>query len=50
MRELDLEEVQAVSGGLDPDTGALAIIGLSLMGGPFTLGFGMSIGIGILLR
>lgn len=50
MQELDLQEVQAVSGGLDPDSGALAIIALGLAGGPFTMAFGLTVGIGILLR
>ena len=50
MKELSVLEINQVSGGLDPDAGALAIIGLSLLGGPFTMGFGMAIGIGILLR
>lgn len=50
MRELSIEETAAVAGGLDPDTGALAIIGLGLMGGPFTAGFGLTIGFGILFR
>jgi hypothetical protein len=50
MQELDMQEVQQVSGGLEPDAGALAIIGLGFMGGPFTIGFGLAIGIGILLR
>jgi len=49
MRELNVQEVKAVSGGLQMETGALAIIGLGLMGGPFTAAFGLTIGIGLLL-
>jgi hypothetical protein len=50
MKELSALEINQVSGGLAPDDGALAIIALGLCGGPFTMGFGLAIGIGILLR
>ena len=50
MNEMTLQEVDQVSGGLTPDDGALAIIALGLAGGPFTAAFGLTIGIGILLR
>ena len=50
MRELQLDEIEAVSGGLDPDSGAIAIIGLGLLGGPFIAAAGLTIGLGILFR
>ena len=50
MRDLKNNEQKEVMGGLDPDAGALAIIGLGFVGGPFTAAFGLTIGLGILLR
>lgn len=44
MRELNKEEVAQVSGGLDMETGGLAIIGLGLAGGPATGLFGLAVG------
>ncbi|MGD9582674.1 MAG: hypothetical protein AB7V26_03240 [Lysobacterales bacterium] len=50
MKELRAQEIEQVGGGLDPDTGAVAIIALGFAGGPFTIGFGLAIGLGILFR
>jgi hypothetical protein len=50
MHELKMAEVDAVSGGLDADTGALAIIGLAVLAGPLVAAAGVTIGLGILLR
>lgn len=51
MRELESVEINQISGGpLDPATGAVAIIALGFAGGPFTIGFGLAIGFGILFN
>jgi hypothetical protein len=50
LKELTENEVNIVSGGLDPDSGGLAIIALGFAGGPFTIGFGLAVGGGLLLR
>lgn len=52
IHELKCEEIAEVSGGtaagLSPNEGGLAIIALGLAGGPFTMGFGLAIGFGLL--
>nr|AVH79528.1 hypothetical protein [Synechococcus sp. PCC 9341] len=52
--ELKNEEQKQITGGLDPDSGALAIIGLGItaatIGAPFAAGFGLTVGFGILFR
>ena len=47
MRELTVEGMQQVDGGLDWDTGGLAVIGLGLMT-PTTALFGLTIGLSML--
>lgn len=49
-RELSLAEIDQVNGAGYPDgLGAgIAIIGLGFMGGPFTAGFGLAIGLGLM--
>lgn len=49
MREITMEEVVQVSGGLGADDGAAAIIAIGLCGGPFTAALGLTIGLAILL-
>jgi hypothetical protein len=44
MRELKAEELNDVSGGLDWDSGGLAIISIGMAGGPATALFGFAIG------
>ena len=51
MQELTMNEVNEVSGGLmilDPAAAGYAIIGLGFCGGPFTMGFGLAIGLGLI--
>jgi hypothetical protein len=50
MRQLKTVEMEQVSGGEFSDNmnGALAIMGLSLAGGPFTMAFGFTIGLGMM--
>ena len=44
MRELNRQEIQQVSGGLNWTEGGVAIIGLGIAGGPVTAGFGLAVG------
>ena len=52
--DLENDQQKQVTGGLDPDSGALAIIGLGvtagIIGAPFAAGFGLTVGFGILFR
>ncbi|MGH8156998.1 MAG: hypothetical protein ACREPQ_02670 [Rhodanobacter sp.] len=51
MKELTVMEVEQVSGGgLSPAEGGVAIIALGLMGGPFTMAFGLTVGIPLLFE
>lgn len=50
IHELKCHEIAEVSGGATaptPNEAGTAIIGISLMGGPFTMGFGLAIGFGL---
>ena len=44
LRELSLDEIDMVSGGLDAETGGLTIIALGIAGGVSTGLFGLAIG------
>ena len=44
MRELSLNEIENVSGGLSASDGGIAIIALGLAGGVATGGFGLLVG------
>jgi hypothetical protein len=51
MRELNMQEVEMVNGGLDMETGGGMIVGLAFVGGPigisaFALGLGLTLLIG----
>lgn len=48
--ELSPEEADAVSGGMsDWTSGGMAVIGLGLAGGPVTAGFGLAIGLSMMV-
>lgn len=44
MRELELNEIEAVDGGMDFTEGGAAIIAIGLAGGPATGAFGLLVG------
>lgn len=48
--ELTADQTDAVSGGMNDWTeGGIAVMGLGLAGGPVTAGFGMAIGLSMLV-
>lgn len=50
MRELTMSEVEVVSGGLTPDEGGVALLGVAFFAGPVTLGFvALGLGIGLMI-
>ena len=50
MQELNILEVDAVSGGLSPDNAGLAIIALAFVAGPAMIGAAaLGIGLGLLI-
>jgi len=52
MRELNVNEIEQVNGGLSMEDGGVASLGFAVtaatVGAPFALGFGLAVGIGLL--